>query len=93
MGTDTTGPKGAPARAATLDWKFPFDDTWGTGVVVSPQVSCNEQELIFSNTKVYVVDSGVRSTHMELAGRVETGWVLNGLGGVVCHEAVSLLSG
>ncbi|KAJ6605320.1 peptidase S8/S53 domain-containing protein, partial [Mycena vulgaris] len=63
MGTDEDGPDEYPSRAGSQDWSFPYDDTWGDGVIV------------------YIIDSGVRSTHAELAGRVENGWVLPRLGG------------
>ncbi|KAJ7259899.1 peptidase S8/S53 domain-containing protein [Mycena rebaudengoi] len=56
VGDDEDGPGGdlaVPKRAGLQDWSFPYDDTWGEGVVV------------------YVVDSGVRKTHVEFEGRVE----------------------
>ncbi|KAJ7271272.1 peptidase S8/S53 domain-containing protein [Mycena rebaudengoi] len=39
VGTDDNGPGGdldvpVPQRAASLDWSFPYDDSWGEGVVV-----------------------------------------------------------
>ncbi|KAJ7200579.1 peptidase S8/S53 domain-containing protein [Mycena pura] len=51
-------PDDPPLRATTMDWSYPYDTTWGEGVLV------------------YVVDSGVRSTHQEVAGRVEAGYVI-----------------
>ncbi|KAJ7213612.1 peptidase S8/S53 domain-containing protein [Mycena pura] len=78
MGTDENGPEGLPTRAASQDWSFPFDDTWGEGVIV------------------YVVDSGVWNGHSELTGRVEDGWVREGLGGAatedVCDHGTAVAS-
>jgi hypothetical protein len=37
VGDDEDGPGGdlaVPKRAGSQDWSFPYDDTWGEGVVV-----------------------------------------------------------
>ncbi|KAJ7282381.1 peptidase S8/S53 domain-containing protein [Mycena rebaudengoi] len=78
VGDDEDGPDEIPKRAASLDWKFPYDDSWGEGVIM------------------YIVDSGVRKTHSELAGRVEDGWVLPRLSGAatedVCQHGTAVAS-
>jgi hypothetical protein len=66
-----------PARAGSQDWSFPYDDTWGEGVIVSKLYMSARTRIVDIIGKVYVVDGGVKFDHEDLFGRVEEGHVID----------------
>jgi hypothetical protein len=60
-----------PTRAGSQDWSFPYDDTWGEGVIVSKLYMSARTRIFDIIGKVYVVDGGVKFDHEDLLGRVD----------------------